>query len=69
LFQAVAIQHVDLTTAVANDPLLLQSAGGLGDTFAAHTENLGDEMLRHRQIAGGQTVEGRQQTTAQLLVQ
>jgi hypothetical protein len=36
----------------------MQFAGGFGDTFAAHTEHVGNELLRQGQLAGRKSVEG-----------
>ncbi|MCY1349525.1 hypothetical protein D9M69_357160 [compost metagenome] len=45
----------------------LELQGGLGHAGAPHSEHVGNEFLRHRQVVGGQPVDAQQQPSAQLL--
>src|SRR4030095_9645912 len=48
--QPRAIDYGDLAPAVMNQPSVLQLPGSLGDTFAAHPQHVGDQLLRHGQF-------------------
>ena len=51
--QAGTIEHRDVAAIILNQTSLLQLAGGLGDTFATHTEHVGDQFLGHDQLVAG----------------
>src|SRR5579859_1469772 len=67
LFEARSIQHGDMTAAVPDQAQGLQLAGRVGHAFAAYTEHVGDQLLRHRQLIRRQPVEAQEQPAAQLL--
>ena len=68
MFQPRAVQHIDVAAAVADDPRELQFERGGRDAFTAHTQQAGQQFLRHDQGFGGQTVQPQQEAAAQLLV-
>src|SRR4030095_10775453 len=51
--QPRAIYYGDLAPAIMNQPGVLQLPSGLGDTFAAHAQHVGDQLLRHGQFVRG----------------
>ena len=57
-----------MAAAVADQSCSLQLARGFGDAFTAHTQQAGNQLLCHDQIAGGHAVQRHQQPSTQLLV-
>lgn len=68
IFQANPVEYSNMPMAVADQARGLELQGGLGHAGAPHPEHVGNEFLRHRQLAGGQPVDAQQQPSAQLLV-
>jgi hypothetical protein len=63
-----AIHHGNVPTAVFDQPRRLQVSGRLSDAFAAYTEHVGDQFLRHDEVVARQPVETQQQPATQLLI-
>ena len=67
-FQTVPVQHSDPPSIVADDACSLQLPRRLRHTFAAYAQHVRNELLRHGQLVGRQPVEGKQQPSAELLI-
>src|ERR1044071_4506559 len=67
--EAGAMEHGDASAAVFDQPGVLQVAGRLRDTFTSYAQHVGDQLLRHHELAADQSVETQQQPAAELLVQ
>ena len=48
--QTGPIRYVDVPASILYEAYLLQATRGLGDAFAAHTEQAGDQILRDGQF-------------------
>ena len=49
LSQPVTVENIDNTSAVSDDPGLLQGVGDQADTRALHPEHVSEELLGQRQ--------------------
>ena len=56
-FQRRAVEHDHAAAAAKDQPGLLQPYGNLGDALAAHAQHVGDQVMRERQLVGGQPVQ------------
>jgi hypothetical protein len=68
-FEAFTIENLDAATAVMNQAGVMQLARGFRDTFATHTEHIGDQLLGDLKLVRRSTVDLDQQPAAQLLVE
>src|SRR5437764_1819292 len=66
-FQLLTIDHGHATTAVGNQPCLLERAGDHRDRWPAHTEHHGDKLLGERELTSSHTVLRHQQPSRQPL--
>jgi Predicted Zn-dependent protease (DUF2268) len=69
LLQSRTIQHRDVPARVSNEPRLLQLERPFGHPFAAYSQHVGNEFLRHHQLIAPQPIQAQQQPTAELLIQ
>ena len=51
--KAGALKHRNVTAAVVNDACALQLPGSLRDAFAADSQGMGNQFLRHDQFVRG----------------
>jgi len=63
----LTVNYSDVATAVSDQAIVLQLAGGGGNAFAAHTQHDGNEFLGHLQLIARRAVQAVQQPAAQLL--
>lgn len=66
--QACPVKHRDMATPVIDQPGPLQVTGCLRHPFSPHTEHIGDQLLGHDELVGGQAVDAHEQPAAQLLI-
>ena len=57
LFESLTIEHRNLASSVTDEPRLLQVTGRLRDSFAAYTQHIGNEFLRHYEMLRAQAVQ------------
>src|SRR6266508_3657003 len=66
-FQSLTVEDRDVAADVADQPGLLQAPGRLGDTLAASSQHVGDELLGEQQFRRLHPVVGEQQPAAESL--
>ena len=66
-FQPLPIYYRDCSPYIFNQFSLRQFLSSQRDTFAAHTQHIRDQVVRHHQRVRVQTVVAEQQPTAELL--
>jgi hypothetical protein len=50
------VENLDMAAHVADQPIVLQTLSSMRNTFAAHSQHVRDEFLRHFQVIGLCTV-------------
>src|ERR1700730_357620 len=66
-FQSLAVENLNVTTHVADQPFLLQILSSVRHAFAAYAQHVRDEFLSHLQLVGMGAVAGHQQPAAESL--
>jgi hypothetical protein len=67
-FQSLTVEDSDVAADVADQPGLLQAPGRLGDTLAASSQHVGDELLGEQQFRRPYPVVCEQQPAAESLL-
>src|SRR6266545_8245109 len=67
-FQSLTVEDRDVAADVADQPGLLQAPGRLGDTLAASSQHVGDELLGEQQFHRPYPVVCEQQPAAESLL-
>ena len=67
-FQALPVNYRDSSANIFNQFSLRQFLGSQRDTFAAHAEHIGNQVVRHYQYIRVQTVVAEQKPAAKLLL-
>ena len=66
--QFFAIEHRDMAALIPDQPGLLQVASGLRDPFTTNAKHVGNQLLRHPQFFGVQSIQTQKEPSAQLLI-
>ena len=66
-FQSLPVNYRDSSAHIFNQFFLRQLLGSQGDAFAAHTEHIGNKVVRHYQLVRVKAIVAEQQPTAKLL--
>jgi hypothetical protein len=63
-----AIQDRDAPPTITDRPELLELSGCIRNSFAPHLQHVGNELVRHQDLVRRESVERKQQQSAQLLI-